>query len=575
MYLHIVNIKGFRNLKDVTLQFKKGVNVLIGENNSGKTAIIDILRICLGWGHIRKDVFISPDDLYFNPDNTSESAENIECHLTFEIEGEDEAGVFYELLSVNDTDRALKLHFRFYFDKKNRFKWDIWGGDNEGQSVTSEVLQLFYYVYLGALRDALSDLRPSRGNRTGEMLVNLTPDKDKQEVLAGKVHSLLRDDADWQTLIGQARQNINKHLDNITLVADPVQVDLSFLPYEFRRIAENLRIQIPLIADPPTPDDQVHRELSQIGLGFNNLIYMSAVMGDLATRKAVYSDEYRALFIEEPEAHLQPQLQNILYQYIESLAVNYQVFVTSHSPTVTSKADLSSLTVLSLDGSTIRQFNPLVSGIDEKNQRYLERFLDVTKCQLFYAKGVILVEGISEALLLPVFANILGLIEEGSPDKYSLVKHGIEIVNVGGLSFDAFAKLFNENDENKRLASRCAIITDTDKTDSTLSARAQSAQKLEGGNLKTFLSKHTFEHEFFNLRNNSVLYKFIYGKLHPKTEIDNADTFLEKLENNKDKAPFAQIFAHHLQSETEKGRIPDLEISDSFKNAIKWVTRID
>ena len=61
MYLHGVNIKGFRNLKDVSLRFRKGVNVLIGENNSGKTAIIDILRICLGWGHIRKDVFISQD----------------------------------------------------------------------------------------------------------------------------------------------------------------------------------------------------------------------------------------------------------------------------------------------------------------------------------------------------------------------------------------------------------------------------------------------------------------------------------------------------------------------------------
>jgi putative ATP-dependent endonuclease of OLD family len=525
-------------------------------------------------GHTQHLTITPQDDLYFNPDNPSESAQNIECHLTFEIENDEEAGVFYELLSVTEEKRNLKLSFRFYFDKKNRFRWDIWGGDNEGQSVTSEVLELFYYVYLGALRDALSDLRPSRGNRTGEMLVNLTPDKVKQSGLAGKVQSLLREDEEWQTLIGKAKKNINEHLDHITLVTEPVQVDLSFLPYEFKRIAENLRIHIPLVKDPPTPDDQVHRELNQVGLGFNNLIFMSTVMGDLATRNDIYPDEYRALFIEEPEAHIQPQLQNILYEYIESLALNYQVFVTSHSPTITSKADLSSLTVLSIDNATVRQFNPMVSGINQIHQKYLERFLDVTKSQLLFAKGVILVEGISEALLLHVFAKVMGL-HEGDVNKYSLIKHGVEIVNVGGLSFDAFAKLFNEDDELRRLSSRCGIITDTDKADGTLSARAITAQALEGGNLKTFLSNYTFEYEFFNLGNNSIMYKSIYKILHPQTEIDNADTFLEKLKSNKDKAPFAQILAHHLQTEIDEGKLPDLKISDSFKKAIKWVTRID
>ncbi len=574
MFLQVANIRGFRNLKDVTLEFKKGVNVLIGENNAGKTSVIDILRICLGWGHIRKDVFISPDDIYFDPDNNAESAQCIECHLSFEMDKDEEAGIFYELLSIIELKRSLKLHFRFYFDTKNRFKSEIWGGDNEGQAVSSEVLQLLYYVYLGALRDALSDLRPARGNRTGEMLSNLTPDKDMQKALAGKVHSVLREDPDWQNLIAEGRKIINDHLDQITLAADPLKVDLSFLPYEFRRIAESLRVQVPLIANPASADDQTYRELGQIGLGFNNLIYMSTIMGDLATRKDVYPDEYRALLIEEPEAHLQPQLQNILYQYIESLAVDYQVFVTSHSPTVTSRADLSSLTVLSLEGSTVHHFNPLTSGIDKKDQGYLERFLDVTKCQLFFAKGVILVEGISEALLLPIFAKLIGL-SEGDASKYSLVKHGVEMVIVGGLAFDPFAKLFNDNDVNKRLASRCAIISDSDKTDGSLSDRARSALALERGNVKTFVSRRTFEHEFFSLGNNSVLYEKVYSALHPQTVIDCADTFLLRLESNKDKAPFAQRLAQHLETEADADRTPDLTISEACKNAIKWVTRTE
>ncbi|WP_225369573.1 TOPRIM nucleotidyl transferase/hydrolase domain-containing protein [Methanobrevibacter arboriphilus] len=75
------------------------------------------------------------------------------------------------------------------------------------------------------------------------------------------------------------------------------------------------------------------------------------------------------------------------------------------------------------------------SNLSLDNKKYLLKFLDVTKSQLFFAKSVILVEGISEALLLPIFGEILG---------YNFDKQGVELVNVNGLSFKHFIPLFSK-----------------------------------------------------------------------------------------------------------------------------------
>ena len=69
MYLSRLHISKFRVFDDITLYFKNGINILIGENNSGKTAIIDALRICLGCG--KPDNFIYVQDVLRSPAMTS------------------------------------------------------------------------------------------------------------------------------------------------------------------------------------------------------------------------------------------------------------------------------------------------------------------------------------------------------------------------------------------------------------------------------------------------------------------------------------------------------------------------
>lgn len=147
MYLCKLKIKNFRLIKKSTFNFSPGINILIGENNGGKTTVLDVLRICLGYRQSNTLRVKKEDFNIFNP------TENIEFDLSFAIDEDYERAYFIELYNAkNDT---LDLHYRFSINNNlplERINVEIWGGENEGQNIPNEIFQLFINVYLGALR---------------------------------------------------------------------------------------------------------------------------------------------------------------------------------------------------------------------------------------------------------------------------------------------------------------------------------------------------------------------------------------------------------------------------------------
>jgi putative ATP-dependent endonuclease of the OLD family len=566
MYLEKLNIKNFRTIENLSLTFNKGLNILIGENNSGKTAIVDALRICIGYGNLRRDLYLKDSDFHYQRNSITDAATEIEFHLFFKIENPQEKGWFIDLLNVYEGGgEDLQLHFKFYTEERNgikKIKYKVWGGANEGQQITPDVLSLLYHVHLDALRDAEQFLRPVRGNKLGQLYSNIqidtdpVNDKQKKKDLASRVHTAVNSDEEWQTHLQSGKDKINLHLNETSFTGKEQMIDVDFLPYDFNKLVENLKIQMPLYSEAilnGNPTQQKHFELGQNGLGYNNLLYTATVLGDLQQRKILDKESYAALLIEEPEAHLHPQLQNLFFNYLNKLdkEQGFQLFVTSHSPTITAKAELKSVIVLQKPSDSVHALSLQHSGLQPKNQTYLEKFLDVTKSQLFFANGVILVEGISEALLMKVFSRKVG-------ETYDIEKAGIEIVNINGVGFDHFANLFNNADTTKNLQTRCALITDDDRKEiaDDPSTRINNVTALNGGTLKTFIGAVTFEYELFLAsEENRVFLLSVYNEFHPGTVITvNADvqiyskSFADKVKSQKGKSELALRLATHLEN---------------------------
>jgi putative ATP-dependent endonuclease of the OLD family len=540
MYLSNLHIKGFRGIREITLKFQKGLNVLVGENNCGKTSVADALRLLLSAGSFRRDISMTIDDFYC--DNSGMRTQTVEIDATFSELTAPEQGVFIEMLSIVDSIPHLKLHIQYMLETRSgleRWRFKLWGGDNDGQQVSAEVLnELFYYVHLGALRDAERDLSPSRGNRLGQLFLKLKQNPADQRRLAETIQQTFSEDSDWSSLRHEAQNKVKRHLDDVSLEDERYGIDISFVPLEFRRIVETLQMKFRReIGETPGRLFQIE----QNGLGYNNLLYIATVLGDLIERRSLEAEAFVALIIEEPEAHLHPQLQDTLFNFLENVATNgIQIFVTSHSPTVTAKTRLDSLAILhaSSDGNEV--INLLDCPLTDGEKGYLGRFMDVTKSQLFFAKAVILVEGISEALILPILAKRLAR---------DLDKKGVEIINVAGTAFKPFAQLFNSEDPTKRLSIPCSLLTDDDSSDGgQTSPRAEAALRLAGGRLKVFTANKTLEFELWEAGNDDLL-AGVYASLHPRTHINSANDLIDALARNNDKAVFAQELSLKLLNE--------------------------
>jgi len=593
MYISKLSIRNFRNFCNVSLYFNKGVNTIIGENGSGKTNLFHAIRIMIDESMPRITKLYETDfnrsigewkghwiiiQLEFQELDSSEEAQSIAMHKIgaaddfdstkgtyslyfrpridfrrslFEL-SEDEDKTDDELkkiltgISLNDYETVFAGRGNVDFSNDDNYleyvgdfesitfpdpdeeKTDAYGVKMYGISIPNE----FACTFAKALRDVESDLRSYRDNP----LLNLLRDKEKNISVAkkaeieGQVEILNKNISELDEVKGVSTGITQTIKEAVGETYAPNVNIKSELPSEMEKLLQSLKLWV------GDPDEEGHEgRLWELSLGGANLIYLSLKLLEFEKIKKE-NKIANFILIEEPEAHIHTHIQKTLFQKLDKQKT--QVFISTHSTHISSVCAISSMNILGRGKQKAEVYNPS-RNLDGGDIVKLERYLDANRTNLLFAKGVILVEGDAEHILIPeLVKKVLGV---------SLDELGVSIINIGSTGFENVAQLFHE----ERVQRNCSILTDNDLSiveligdsdyekscrQSEISGKARK-EKLDAyckGNkyLSPFYAKHTFEVDFL-LANNSFEIIATVDKAY-KQDADKKR--IKKLIENKDVA---------------------------------------
>ena len=531
---------------DVIVPFTQGLNVLIGMNDSGKTAIIDAIKLVLdthSFDWMRVDI----DDFY---DDTSRF--RIECR--FDDFSDDEAKHFIEWLGIESEGDNARPFLTLIMDVGRQgdkvLPFDIRAGiDEDGYRLKAEARDYLKTTYLKPLRDAKSELMPRKSSRLSQILIGHEAFKDKDEnhwlmenfkKFKEAIESYFKEDKNGDDKGKLLKKKLEDYLEGF--FGEKIKVDFFPTDKKLKEILEILKLAL---------------EEKNLGLGSQNLLFIAAELLNL--ERSNWSG-LRLGLIEELEAHLHPQAQLKVISYLQHLTEiegsAVQLILTTHSPNLASKVKLKNLIICNNGDVFPMGYFPIqYTNLEKSDYNFLERFLDVTKANLFFAKGVILVEGWAEELILPALAEII--------DR-DLTKNGVSIVNVASTAFLRYAKIFQRKD-NKEMDIPVSVIIDLDvKPDEEIvvvndqtgetkltAEKAKKEKKFNGQKVETFVSPHwTLEYCLICSEQLKELFFESVKQIHPGINSTDAKKEIKsKLEKGSlKKAEIAQIFAEKLKA---------------------------
>ncbi|MEA1849934.1 AAA family ATPase [Chryseobacterium sp. MHB01] len=564
MYISRVSLINYRNFANANFRFNKGINTIIGENGSGKTNVFKAIRLLLEDASLQYAYKLTEGDFNRSLDQNKWKGHWIIISIEFDELNDEEAiqSLFIHGAGIAEENYVKKATYNLFFRPKADIrqklselpKGDIVGlqtllnditiqdnyetfftgkstadfndpeiykelvGDFEnvifpptidaakfGSKIPHQlsVAKEISFTFIQALRDVVSDFHNNRTNPLLTLLKNNSGEINEAEYqpisnLVKTLNESIEALPDVQNIRDDIKSTIQ---DAVGLTYSPSSLSIkSSVPNEAEKLLQSLKLFI------GEPGEEYEGGIQELSLGGANLIFLTLKLLEFKYRKS--KDTFaNFLIIEEPEAHIHNHIQKTLFDKLDY--GDTQIIYSTHSTQISEVSNVENINILAKKLNYAEVYQPS-TGLNAESINQVQRYLDAVRTNLLFAKGVVLVEGDAEEILIPIMVKkVLGI---------SLDELGISLINIRSTGFENVAQLFHDD----RIQRMCAILTDLDDAicDTTIMASDDDALKkykkkvagskkrglerkavldaFEIGNpwVKAFYAKHTFEVDF-------------------------------------------------------------------------------
>ncbi len=602
MYLKKIAITNFRSFDEgVEIPLCSNLTIFVGENNGGKSNAIDAIRLVTQPLGGRRDIYCEDSDV-----RRGSNANGFIIEASFAKLSPAQQGRFLSAVS-DETLETATFRLKFESGKGDGYRLTCGQFDSPPEEGCHGMIR---HVYLPPLRDAKRDLASGNPTRILALLDHFRGELDR----ASLVQQIRRTAPVDPSALRVISTVVNERLNALTAGVRRQSARLDFPPnQQLIDIARDLRFT--LAEHGIDPED-----LRDSGHGYANLLYLATVAAELEHASSV---DLTLFLVEEPEAHLHPQLQAAVLCFLQEQAQKrngrpdkghgpageLQVIVATHSPNLTSWVDRKNSVVfralrpteysdadyandvsrpvtrcISLEGLTLAD----QPANNDAAWRKINRYLDATKSALLFGGRVLLVEGIAEALLLPLLAEKFVL--KDRPEKYRIFRSAV-VVPIDGVDFEPYVRLLITPYQGICIADRVVVLTDGDQH--TVNEAGQSGrhrkERLDSiacanpgqDVLAVILGDYSLEMDLVAAGNEPLL-RETYLRLHPRSHAKWEEAWgdvnpnqraraIQKLFSDSEtpKGDFAQRLAEEILSSPD----PAFQVPKYMKDAIEALVR--